>query len=139
MNFTRFQNRVIAPKITEGEHTANLVDIKTDTDRNGRTIQKFIWALTDLDNRQFTDVRNDTISAGKTLSAFDNAVARLREQLGLQNQSVNLCELFTKLVEEKVEVKLYFTYNADFENFDVDFFPPREAPAVATQTEELPF
>lgn len=139
MNFTRFQNRTIAPKITEGEHTAVLTDIVTEKDRNGRTIQKIVWSLTDLDNRQFIDVRNDTLSAGKNLTAFDNAIARLRDQLNLSGETVDLCALFTKLVTEKTPVKLYFTYNEEYQNFDVDFFPPREATAVATKTEELPF
>lgn len=142
MNFTRFQNRTIAPKITEGEHTAVLTDIITEKDRNGRTIQKIVWSLTDLDNRQFIDVRKDTLAAGKTLTAFDNAVARLRDQLNLSSETVDFCALFTKLVTEKTPVKLYFTYNEEYQNFDVDFFPHTEVEpktiAVATD-EELPF
>ena len=124
MNFNRFKNRTIQPEIKAGKHTAYLKDIIEDTDSKDRTIQKLVWVLTDCDNRVFTEVRNDTLASGKTYTAFDNAVARIRRQLNLQDATVNLQELFENLVNNKTIINLWLTKNEVYDNFDVDYLEP---------------
>lgn len=131
MNFSRFASRTIQPEIKEGKHTAYLRDIIEDTDSKDRTIQKLVWVLTDCENRVFTEVRNDTLANGKSYTAFDNAVARIRRQLNLQDTTVNMQTLFENLVNNKTPINLWLTKNEVYDNFDVDYLEPTD-----TETKE---